>query len=60
VPSGDAARHANGIKGVRRVVVGATDPATAKARYERLRERGAPDIEIRRADRDGLMDVAFA
>ncbi len=60
VPGGDAARHANGIKGVKRIVVGAIDPAATTARYARLRERGAPGIEIRRADRNGLTDVAFA
>jgi hypothetical protein len=60
VPGGDAARHPNGIKGVKSIVVGATDPATTTKRYAKLRERGAPEIEIRRADRDGLADVVFA
>jgi hypothetical protein len=60
VPSGDVAMHKNGIKGVKRVTVGATDSAATTARYAKLRERGAPEIDIRRADRDGLTDVAFA
>jgi hypothetical protein len=60
VPGGDAAKHKNGIKGVKRLTVGATDSAATTARYAKLRERGAPEIDIRRADRDGLMDVAFA
>jgi hypothetical protein len=59
VPSGDAARHANGIVGVERVVLGATDAALVTARYAALRARGALEIEIRRAERDGVMDVTF-
>jgi Glyoxalase-like domain len=59
VPGGDAAKHANGTTGVASIVIGATDPAQVSARYALLRERGAPDIEIRRADRDGLLDVRF-
>jgi hypothetical protein len=60
VPAGDAATHKNGVKGVKRVVVGATDAAAANSRYAKLGERGAPEIEIRHAGRDGLVDVAFA
>jgi hypothetical protein len=59
VPGGAAAKHANGITGVAGVVVDATDPARVTQRYAMLRERGAPEIEVRRADRDGLMDVRF-
>lgn len=59
VPSADAARHANGTTGVAGVVLGATDPAGVIARYASLRERGAPDVEIRRAERDGPLDVRF-
>ena len=59
VPSGAAAKHANGITGVAGIVVGTTDPARITERYAALRERGAPDIEVRRADRDGLLDVRF-
>lgn len=59
VPGGDAAKHANGTTGVASIVIGATDPARVGERYALLRERGAPDIEIRRADRDGLLDVRF-
>ena len=57
VPSGDAATHANGITGVRRVIVGATDPAMLGARYAKLAARGAPQIGIRPAARDGLSEV---
>jgi hypothetical protein len=59
VPHGDAARHANGVAGVERVVLGVTDAALVTQRYAKLRERGAPEIEIRRAERDGVIDVAF-
>lgn len=59
VPGGDAAQHANKTTGVASIVLGATDPALVTERYAMLRERGAPEIEVRRADRDGLMDVRF-
>jgi hypothetical protein len=57
VPSGDAARHANGITRVAAIVLGAVDPARVTARYAKLRDRGGPEIEIRAAERDGLLDV---
>lgn len=57
VPSGAAARHANGIVGVERVVLGATDAALVRTRYGKLRGRGAPEIEITQAECDGLLDV---
>jgi hypothetical protein len=59
VPGGDAAKHSNGTKGVAKIVLGATDPATVGERYAMLRERGAPEIEIRRAERDELIDVSL-
>jgi hypothetical protein len=59
VPSGAAAKHANGLTRVEAIVLGATDAARLIERYAKLRERGAPDIEVRRADRDGLIDVRF-
>jgi hypothetical protein len=59
VPSGDATKHPNGVAGVSSVVLGARDVAAVTGAYERLRERGAPAIEIRKADRDGLIDVVF-
>ena len=59
VPGGDAARHENGTTGLAGIVVAAIDPAGVRERYARLRERGAPEIEIRHADRDGLGDVRF-
>jgi hypothetical protein len=57
VPHGAAALHANGTTGVASIVLGATDPVRVAERYALLRERGAPDVEVRRADRDGLLDV---
>ncbi|MEP6694287.1 MAG: VOC family protein [Chloroflexota bacterium] len=59
VPHGDAATHANGTSGVDRIVVGTTDPALVTARYALLRSRGAPDVEVSAAERDGLLDVRF-
>ena len=59
VPGGDAAEHANATTGLARIVLGATDPARVTEQYARLRARGAPDIDIRRAERDGLLDVRF-
>ncbi|HEV8656153.1 MAG TPA: VOC family protein [Candidatus Limnocylindria bacterium] len=59
VPGGAAAKHANGTTGIERVILGATDPARVAERYARLRERGAPEVGVRRADRDGLLDVRF-
>lgn len=58
VPRGDAATHANGTTGLS-VVLGATDPARVAERYAALRARGAPDLLIRRADRDGPLEVGF-
>ena len=59
VPGGDAAKHANGATGVASVVIGATDPDLVIDRWVKLHARGVSDIEIRRADRDGLIDVRF-
>jgi hypothetical protein len=59
VPSGDGASHANGATGVGTIVLGGTDPARVSARYALLRERGAMDVDIRRAEVDGLLDVPF-
>jgi hypothetical protein len=59
VPGGDSAEHANGTLGIARIVLGATDPARITERYGVLRERGAPELEIRGAERDGLLDVRF-
>lgn len=59
VPGGDAAKHANKTTGVASIVLGATNPALVTERYAIMRERGAPDLEVRRADRDGLLDVRF-
>ena len=59
VPGGDAAKHANRTAGLAAIVLGAMDPARVADQYALLRERGAPEIEVRRADRDALMDVRF-
>jgi glyoxalase-like protein len=59
VPGGGAAKHANGTIGVAGIILGATDPARVGERYALLRSRGAPEVEVHRADRDGLLDVRF-
>src|SRR5439155_1025105 len=45
--------------GIALVIIGTTDIADTEWRYASLRERGAPQIEIRRADKDGAIDVRF-
>ena len=59
VPGGAAADHANGAVGFGALIVGARDLADAEWRYAALRERGAPAVELRKAARDGLIDVRF-
>lgn len=59
VPGGAAAEHANGATGIASVVIGAVDIGDAEWRYAMLRERGAPQVELRKAERDGLLDVRF-
>jgi glyoxalase-like protein len=59
VPGGAAADHANGARGIASVVIGAVDIGDAEWRYAALRERGAPKIELRKAEKDGLVDVRF-
>jgi hypothetical protein len=59
VPTGDATKHPNGVAGVSSVALGAHDVAAVTDAYARLLERGAPPIEIRSADRDGVIDVVF-
>ncbi len=58
-PGGDAAKHANGTTGVAKVVLGTREPALVTQRYATLRVRGAPEIDIRAAERDGVIDVRF-
>ena len=58
-PSGPQAEHANGTRGIAGVVLGARDVAATTERYERLRARGAPPVEIVRSDEDRLRDVRF-
>ena len=59
VPAGAAVDHANGARGIASVVMGAVDIGDAEWRYAALRERGAPQVEIHKAERDGLVDVRF-
>ncbi len=59
VPSGAAADHANGARGIAAIVVGAVDIGDAEWRYAALRERGAPKVDIRKSEREGLLDVRF-
>ena len=59
VPSGDAAKHANGTTRIAKVVLGARDPVVVARDYAKLRARDAPEIDIRAADRDGVIDVMF-
>jgi hypothetical protein len=59
VPGGAAAEHANGAIGIASVVIGAVDVADAEWRYATLRERGAPQVELRKAEKDGIVDVRF-
>jgi len=59
VPGGAAAEHANGATGIASVAIGAMDIGDAEWRYAALRERGAPKVELRKAEKDGIMDVRF-
>jgi hypothetical protein len=59
VPHGDSATHTNGITRIAQVVIGTADVARARSDYERLRQRGAPAIQIVGAERDALLDVRF-
>ena len=59
VPIGDAARHKNNTRRIANVILGARDAETVTRDYSRLRERGAPRIDIKQSDRDGLRDVVF-
>jgi hypothetical protein len=59
VPSGAAAQHANGATGIASVVIGAVDIGDVEWRYAELRKRGAPQVELRKAEKDGVVDVRF-
>ena len=59
VPGGAAAEHANDATGIASVVLGAVDIGDAEWRYAALRERGAPKVDLRKAEKDGLLDVRF-
>ena len=60
VPGGETVRHANGVTGIATIVVAARDQRSVDKSYERLRARGAPEIQIIGTDFDGLTDVGFA
>jgi len=59
VPGGEAARHVNGVTGVANLVVAARDEHSVDKSYERLRARGAPEIQIWGTDFTGLTDVSY-
>jgi hypothetical protein len=59
VPGGASAEHANGATGIASVVIGVVDIGDAEWRYAALRERGAPEVELRKAEKDGVLDVRF-
>jgi hypothetical protein len=59
VPGGAETLHANGATGIAALVLGAHDVAEAEWGYAKLRERGAPPIELRSAEIDGLTDIRF-
>jgi len=59
VPGGAATEHANGATGIAAVTIGAVDVADTEWRYATLRERGAPQVALRKAERDGLLDVRY-
>ncbi len=60
VPSGDAARHANGTTGIASVVVGCRDLAAAERAYAQLRALGGPVVVLRASANDGIEDARFA
>ena len=59
VPAGDATRHANGVIGIGSLVIAARDEPSVDESYERLRARGAPEVQFIGTDFDGLTDVSF-
>jgi glyoxalase-like protein len=59
VPGGAATEHANGATGIASVAIGAVNVGDTEWRYASLRERGAPQVELRKAEKDGIVDVRF-
>ena len=59
VPGGAQTLHANGATGIASLAVGAHDVAEAEWGYAKLRERGAPQIELHAAESDGPSDIRF-
>jgi hypothetical protein len=59
VPAGNATRHANRAIGIASLVIAARDEPSVDQTYERLRARGAPEVQFIGTDFDGLTDVSF-
>ena len=59
VPGGAQMQHANGATGLELVAIGALDVAETEWGYAKLRERGAPTVELRPAETDGPKDIRF-
>jgi hypothetical protein len=59
VPSGDAARHANGTAGIASVVVGCGDIEAAERAYARMGERGGPKVVLRASASDGVEEIRY-
>jgi hypothetical protein len=59
VPGGAASQHANGAIGIASVAVGAVEIGDVEWRYAELRKRGAPQVELRKAEKDGVLDVRY-
>lgn len=59
VPGGAAIEHANGATGIGAVTLGTSNLGDAEWRYAALRERGAPEVELRKAEVDRIVDVRF-
>jgi hypothetical protein len=60
VPHGEAAKHANGTRGIASVDLGARDTGATAEGYARLRALGAPGIGIEPAAHDRLLNVTFS
>jgi hypothetical protein len=45
--------------GIASVVIGAVDIGDVEWRYAELRKRGAPQVDLRKAGKDGVLDVRF-
>ena len=59
VPIGEAAWHANGTVGIASVVVGCIDIAATEQAYARLRDRGSPNVPLRKSATDGIEGIRY-